>query len=103
MNYFQAAGYVFDWQSCLVCQTKNSEKESCPANSKDVEKIDVIYRNFVHNVTHFKSLGMLPQGFSFESYDDEDAMVQTLITNKAVWHKKCHQKFNNDKLKRARS
>jgi hypothetical protein len=100
-----AASHPLDWQHCVICQTESDDRvTSCPANSKDRNGVAHIYGQFVKNVHEFKLLGLLPIDCPLESFGDatEESIVQALVSNRAVWHKNCHDKFSNSKLYRAK-
>ena len=48
------------------------------------------------NVEEFRKLECLPVKINFGN----QGTVQNFVGNNAAWHKQCHQKFNNLKLKR---
>ena len=49
-----------------------------------------------YNVEEFRKLKCLPVKINFGN----QGIVQNFVDNNAAWHKQCHQKFNNSKLKR---
>ena len=50
----------------------------------------------LYNVEEFRKLECLPVKINFGN----QGTVQSFVDNNAAWHKQCHQKFNNSKLKR---
>ena len=48
-----------------------------------------------YNVEEFRKLECLPVKINFGN----QGTVQNCVDNNAAWHKQCHQKFNNSKLK----
>ena len=84
-----------DWSLCAICQQRSNDEVLYPCKGKKINALDV-YRNFFNNVVEFKQLQALPCKLSF----DEENTPETFLENNACWHKLCHQKFNNEKLKR---
>ena len=46
-------------------------------------------------------LGMVPFAINLEQLNDGSGLDNTLLKNKALWHKSCKDKVNSTKLKRA--
>ena len=79
-----------DWKLCDICQKKTSEDLRCP-----IHNISDVYSAF-YNAEEFRKLECLPIKINFGN----QGTVQNCVDNNAAWHKQCHQKFNNSKLKR---
>ena len=76
---------------CVISQNKTSEDLRCP-----ILNISDVYSAFLNNVEEFRKLECLPVKINFNN----QGTVQNFVDNNAAWHKQCHQKFNNSKLKR---
>ena len=77
-----------DWAQCVICQ-KDTAEDLC---SPTVNPL-AVYNAFVANYEEFKRLDSLPVQMKL------DGDGSTLMQHPAKWHKHCHQKFNNAKLK----
>ena len=80
-----------DWKRCIICQKTIGENLQCPANSKRKDA-GAGYVSFIHNVEEFQRPGL--KVTDCEPPVDE----QTLLQNKACWHKSCRDRFNYIKL-----
>lgn len=80
-----------DWTLCIICQKDTAEDLRSPT----INPLDV-YNAFVKKFQEFKRLDSLPVEMELE----EDGSA--LMNHQAKWHKRCHQKFNNAKLERAK-
>ncbi|KAG1681450.1 hypothetical protein GQR58_011840 [Nymphon striatum] len=89
---------IMDWQKCIVCQSTTSEALSNPQRSKRLDS-GKVYSNFLDNYRQFSELTDLKDGNILL----KDITVDDLAENNALWHRSCHQKFNNDKLERIRA
>ena len=67
------------------------------ANNSDEAKREV-YNLFLQNVAEFSLIDALPIHLKFGS----EVTVDTLVDQKAQWHKSCHLKFSNSKLQETR-
>ena len=88
------------WNLCALCQTYTiGENLQCPANST-TKDVGAGYRSFAKNINEFVSLGTLPIfPLRLRHLDDGSGIDNTLMTNRASWHKSCHNKFDNQHLK----
>eukprot|EP00112_Aurelia_sp_Birch-Aquarium-sp1_P023326 Seg6900.2 transcript_id=Seg6900.2/GoldUCD/mRNA.D3Y31 product="hypothetical protein" protein_id=Seg6900.2/GoldUCD/D3Y31 len=89
-----------DWERCIICQDNTSEVVQCPADSSRSDA-GVGYVRFEENFMRFKELGALPVKIEAERLDNGSGISNTLLANKAKWHKSCNLKFNSTKLERA--
>ena len=80
-----------DWTQCVICQKDTAEDLHSPT----VNPL-AVYNAFVANHEEFKRLDSLPVQMKL------DGDGSTLMQHQAKWHKCCHQKFNNAKLKRVK-
>jgi len=86
-----------DWDKCIICQQKTVEPLKCPLQGPGtIENKTDAYRSFLANVEQFQAIGALPTNVYFEN---ESATSST--AHSASWHKSCHLKCNNSKLKKA--
>ena len=76
---------------CVICLRKTSEDLRCP-----IHNISDVYSAFLNNVEEFRKLECLPGKINF----GDQGTVPIFVDNNAAWHKQCHQKYNNSKLKR---
>ena len=74
-----------DWKLCVLCQKKTSEDLRCPNHN-----ISDVYSAF-----DIRKLECLPVKINF----GDPSTVQNFVDSNAAWHKQCHQKSNNSKLK----
>ena len=58
-------------------------------------------RTLATNVAKFSDLGCLPLPIDVEQLKKSGDMVESMVTNRAKWHKSCKYKFSNLKLERA--
>ena len=89
-----------DWTLCVLCQKSTQETLQCPANSKRKD-VGVGYKSLAENLLLFNELKMVPFAIGLDQLDDGSGVENTLLTNKAAWHKSCRDKVNSTKLKRA--
>ena len=75
-----------DWKLCVLCQKRKEERLQCPANSKRTD-LGAGYKSLAENLLLFIDLGMVPFAISFEQLNDGSGVENTLLKNKALWHK----------------
>ena len=80
-----------DWTLCIICQRETNEELRCPFR----DHLEV-YSAFVKDVGEFRRIDSLPAQVHFPEEGS------ALLENQVKWHKQCHQKFNNTRLKRAK-
>lgn len=68
----------------------------CPADSLQKNGL-VVYGTFLTNVNDFNAACVSPVDFNFDGIDP-----QTLLDNRALWHKACRLKFAQTKLDRVK-
>ena len=83
-----------NWSLCIFCQDGPAEGLECPAKSKKGD-CGKGYSTLATNLKEFHDAGALPDSMNLESFK-----VETLIENKASWHKSCRVKFSSTKLQR---
>ena len=91
-----------DWTLCVICQKNTAEPLSSPQHSANRRDPLCVYRDFIKNLTEFEKLNKLPVQSGIGSADISERSAEKFLTNKALWHRSCHQKFNNSKLQRER-
>ena len=74
------------------------EALKCPLNAWGRGDKSKVYASFLTNVSAFKQLNQLPVPLNFE----EDVDVDQPVIYQAKWHKSCHLKFCDGKLRRVR-
>jgi len=91
-----------DWKKCCLCQKATKESLQCPAKSKRHDiGVGQGYSTICTNITRFSELDELPMSIDLDRLDEGSGMEATMISNQAMWHKSCYNKFNVTKLKRA--
>ena len=84
-----------DWKLCIICRNASAEELRCPSHNPTPAYYPLdAYKAFVRIFQEFKGLNSLPVKKKFE----EDGLG--LMNHQAKWYKRCHQKFNNNKLER---
>tara|TARA_B110000881_G_C18590493_1_gene527633 strand:- start:311 stop:2080 length:1770 start_codon:yes stop_codon:yes gene_type:complete len=91
---------VIDWTKCILCQNITQEGLRCPGESRRATDVDT-YSSLAVNLQIFQELGRLPDTVNLAGLDNGSGVASTLKSNKAKWHKKCKDNYNNTKLKRA--
>ena len=91
---------IMDWKQCIICQKTTGESLLCPANSKR-KYAGAGYISFLRNVQEFKKLEINVTSRELP-VDENQGIEQTLLHNKASWHKSCRDLYNNTKLERAK-
>lgn len=87
---------IMDWKRWVICQETTGESLQCPANSKRKDA-GAGYVSFIRNTQEFKKLGINVIGCELP-VDENEAFEQTLLHNKASWHKSCRDLYNHTKL-----
>ena len=87
-----------DWTNCIICQQSTSEQLSCPQLTIKYDPL-TLYENFLLNVEELKKLDRVPVELNFVGEWSAEIFMQ----KNALWHRSCHQKFNNSKLERVRN
>ncbi len=86
----------------LFCQKDSNELLQCPAKSKHIDiGIDKGYATLSANILQFSELNEFPMPINLERLDEGNGLEETMMSNKAMWHKSCSNKFNVTKLLRA--
>lgn len=88
---------VMDCGLCIICQNSTGENLQYPANSQRKDAC-ARYTSFVRNLQEFQKLGSTPASLNIDCLDEGQGIEQTLLDNKASWHKCCRDIFGNTKL-----
>lgn len=87
-----------DWNKCIICQQETVEPLKYPMHGPGTsEDKTEAYRSFLANVEQFQAIGVLPTDVYFENESSA-----SFSAHSASWHKNCHLKYNNSKLKKAK-
>ena len=89
-----------NWKLCVICQVKTNEPLQCPANSKRSD-VGAGYKSLVDNIKLFHDVGEIPLKVDLSKLNDGSGVENSLLQNKASWHKSCRNKFNITEIKRA--
>lgn len=88
-----------EWNDCFICQEKSTEKLICPANSKHVTDLQQQYSKLVQDVKRFETVESfsdpLKHLLGMENFDNK------CTTNKAVYHKRCRNKYDDFHFERS--
>ena len=90
---------TWQWQRCILCQTKTHERLQCPTNSRRTEK-GAGYESLAKILPDFVAIGDLPAHLN--ALCKEPDLLVFLQSNEAVWHKSCRDKFSTRELLRKR-
>ncbi len=85
----------FSWSRCVICQQESAEPLKCPLESLRTSG-ETFYSSFLENVEVFRSIEALPTDIYFGEVTADD-----FKQHHASWHKSCHLKYSNSKLKKA--
>ena len=92
---------AIDWNACILCQTVTLDTLQCPAKSKR-SNIGQGYKTFADNLAQFLQIDSLPLPIPHLSQlNDGSGIENTLMKQKAKWHKNCVFLFKKTKLDRA--
>lgn len=85
-----------DWEKCIVCQATSAEKLECPALNPILSRRHAGYLSLSIKLTELRNYDYtLPSKFKIEKLDNGTGFEQTLLTNRAKWHKSCVGLFRN--------
>ena len=76
-----------DWSLCVVCQQDSKASLKCPLNGPGSVDKSGLYQSFLSRVYAFKELDAFPMPMS---HLVDHMTVNDFISNKAKWHKSCH-------------
>ena len=90
-----------DWTLCVLCQDASTSPLVDPSRNSNKACSNQGYKTLAKNLTSFHQLGVVPMGINISRLDDGSGIEQTLINNKAKWHKTCYNSCNEGKVSRA--
>ena len=93
---------VTDWRYFTLCQRETEEKLVKPSDKKcrSSDKKSG-YTVIAKNILDFSEIGLVPLDIDLRRLDNGQGIEETFVTNKAVWHKTCWNKFDEQKLQHA--
>ena len=86
-----------DWSNCFICGKGGGEDLRCPLDSNQGNGQE-IYGKFLAAVEEFQKINAMPVNLKISA---DLLVVESLVANRAKWHKSCYLKFNSTKLQRA--
>ena len=92
-----------NWTLCMLCQRKTSESLSQPWRGRgrgNSSAVGTGYQTFAVSIGKFNELGKIPLNVYPDQYNDGSGIEETLLKNKAAWHKTCRNQFSDYKLAR---
>lgn len=92
---------LVNWDLCALCQKNTGEKLVNPFN-KTQKDCRHGYQALAHNLKEFHEIGRVPLDINIQCLNDGTGIENTLLANKAVWHKNCWLMCSNMKLQRAK-
>lgn len=97
---------TIDFSKCFFCQIDDTDDLRDPTKSQKI-LVYTVYQNVVQNIIQLKQLNEYPFEIDFQVFEVgedglEQALVKALESNRAVWHKSCRNKIDNQKVKRAK-
>ena len=86
---------VTDWTQCCLSQTGKHDYITTPGiqGMSSLEK----------DLKDFELLGDVSLSIKLQRLNDGSGIANTCLTNKAMWHKKCHNICNQQKVQRVRN
>ena len=93
-----------DFKKCFLCQSENTNDLRDP--SKHCGKSHSIYKpyeNLASNILELRQLGQLPFSIDVDLLNSQyGGLEEAMRTNNAIWHKRCRNLVDNQKVIRAR-
>ena len=89
-----------NWLLCCLCQEGKQEPLIDPSKIPRAY-LNAGYMPLSFSLEQSSELGAapIPRCLNLSRFDEGGGIIQTLITNKAVYHKNCRAQFNKSKLK----
>ena len=88
------------WSSCFICQEDSSDKVICPAhNSKQEVDVEEKYKRLLNEVRRLETLEILCPSLKRRLQLDE--IEKKCNEKRAVYHKKCRNRYDNQHFERA--
>jgi hypothetical protein len=90
---------VTNWQLCVICQQDTAENLVDPGKGmyRGSGK-GCGYKLLAENILEFHKINCLSEDINIVRLDSGEGIEVTLKSNKAVWHKSCRNRFDNQKL-----
>ena len=86
-----------DWSLCCPCQTSGGN--TCPATNGYPES----NKTFSKNIIALDKINQLPFPIDIRGLDNWSGIVASLLENKAIIHKMCRKKNNNERVRWTRN
>lgn len=102
MNQLNESSSDMVWTLCALCQTVTDEKLIDPSLTKFVKSgVHCGYQGVVENILTLYELGKLALPIKQQLLEQGRDMKITFEANRAVWHRTCKNKIDNQKVERA--
>ena len=88
-----------NWELCGLCQVQKKEDLQCPARSSK-PPVGSGYVSLARDLLEFQGFGQIPAELDLNRLNDGNGIEDTLMTNRAQWHKSCRVRYNQITLKR---
>ena len=85
-----------DWSLCCLCQTSGGNT-TCPATNGYPES----YNTIANNVIALDKINQLPFPIDIRRLDNGSGIAASLLENKAIIHKACRIKTDDERVRRA--
>ena len=94
---------VTNWKLCVICQQTTSEKLVDPGqNQWRGNDKQCGFKMLALNISEFQNINCVPLDLDISRLDYGEGIEANLKSNGAVWHKSCRNRFDNQKLQRAK-
>lgn len=89
------------WAKCIFCQEVTSEPLTEPSRSTRSD-VGIGYKTVANLLQRAEEKGYNPFALNLHlsRFDDGGGIEETLILNRAVWHKSCRSKLSEYKIER---
>ena len=87
-----------DWSLCCLCQTSGGNT-TCPATNGYPES----YNTIANNVIALDKINQLPFPIDIRRLDNGSGIAASLLENKAIIHKACRIKTDDERVRRAQT
>ena len=84
-----------NWELCVLCQEQNEEQLICPLSNPIQQRGEGAYKEVIDLANQFKYVCAAPHP------DVELPNEESMLDNRASWHKKCRQMYKMTLLDRA--
>ena len=94
--------YYVDFKKCFLCQSDDKNDLRDPSKCLKSNEYHP-YQTLALNIIELKNLNQLPFDIDVESFKlFEGGLEKVLEDNKAIWHKKCRNKVDSQKVSRSK-